>query len=277
MRNVFACLVHERQESVVDLVRNLSHLDPDSRILLYDGGRDPGLLRRRFTVDGPEPLVHPEPRPMRWGALHQFAIDSMRFALAEAPFDTLTIVDSDQLLLRPGYSAALGGVPSTGGRTWGCWAMLPGAQPRHTRVPPAVTAWREQALWLPYCRRFEGGEAQFPHWTFWPSTVFSAAACRDLVRTFDEDEALARTLARSRLWATEEILLPTLVALHGHEVVKSPFSYDLVRYNVLATPSQVAGGVRAAGRVLAASRAACPRSPAAADRARPPWPLPAGG
>ena len=246
MRNVFACLVHECQEAVVDLVRNLSHLDPQSRILLYNGGRDPGLLDRRFSVGGREPLVHPEPKPLRWGVLHEFAIDCMRFALGAAPFDALTIVDSDQLLLRPGYSEALSAFlelrPAAG-----MLGNAPGVQPPHTRVAPAVTALRERALWLPYCRRFPGGAAKFPHWTFWPSTVFSAAACRDLVRAFDEDEELARTLAKSRIWATEEILLPTLVALHGHEVARSPFGYDLVRYNVLATPREVEHAMRRPG------------------------------
>jgi hypothetical protein len=238
LKNVFACLVHERQEAVVDLVRNLSHLDPGSRILLYNGGRDPELLRRRFSVNGSEPLVHPSPSPLDWGALHRFAIDCMRHALAEVPFDTLTIVDSDQLLLKPGYSETLTAFLE-GRENVGMLGNAPGPQPMHTSVAPAVTAWRESRLWLPYCRRYPDGEAKFPHWTFWPSTVFTAAACRDLVRTFDEDEELSRTLAASRLWATEEILLPTLVALLGHEVVQSPCSYDLVRFRVLATPGQV--------------------------------------
>jgi hypothetical protein len=43
IRNIFACLVHERQDCVVDLVRNLRALDPGSLILLYNGGRDPNL------------------------------------------------------------------------------------------------------------------------------------------------------------------------------------------------------------------------------------------
>jgi hypothetical protein len=246
LKNVFACLVHERQESVVDLVRNLSYLDPGSRILLYNGGRDPELLRRRFSVNGGEPLVLPSPTPLAWGALHRFAIDCMRYALAEVPFETLTIVDSDQLLLRPGYSEALGAFLD-GREDVGMLGNAPGPQPVHTSVAPAMTAWRESRLWLPYCRRFADGEAKFPHWTFWPSTVFTAAACRDLVRTFDEDEELSRTLAASRLWATEEILLPTLVALLGHQVVQSPFSYELVRFRVLATPGQVLAGLRRPG------------------------------
>ena len=44
VRNVFAVLVHERPDCVVDLVRNLRHLDPGSQVLLYNGGRN-GLLK----------------------------------------------------------------------------------------------------------------------------------------------------------------------------------------------------------------------------------------
>jgi Glycosyl transferase family 2/Methyltransferase domain len=238
MRNLFSCLVHEQQPSVVDLIRNLTYLDPDSRIVLYNGGRDASLLRRRFSVDGDEPLVHPDPKPMRWGYLHEFAIETMRFALEEAPFDTLTIVDSDQLLLKPGYSAALEAFLEDRGAV-GMLGNAPTVQPPDTRAAPAVTAWRERELWMPYCRRFENGEAMFPHWTFWPSTVFTAAACRDLVRTFDDDEELARVLAASKVWATEEVILPTLVALLGYEIARSPFSYDLVRYKVLPSSREV--------------------------------------
>ena len=240
--NVFACLVHEQPDCVLDLVRNLSSLDPDSRIILYNGGRDPSLLRRRFDIDGHEPLVHPSPKPLRWGYLHEFAIETMRFALAEAPFDTLTIVDSDQLLLKRGYSARLDGFLRESGPV-GMLGNAPMVQPPDSAVAPVVTAWQERDLWLPYCRRFDDGEAKFPHWTFWPSTVFTAAACRDLVRTFDEDEHLRRVLATSKLWATEEIVLPTLVALLGHAIEQSPFAYDLVRYRVLPTADEVAAAM----------------------------------
>src|SRR5687767_2523142 len=105
--NVHAVLVHERQDVVLDLVRNLRHLDPDSTILLYNGGRDASLLDRAFVRGGEEPLVHPRPRRLEWGRLHDFALDCMRFALDTLSFDTLTIVDSDQLAARPGYSVHL--------------------------------------------------------------------------------------------------------------------------------------------------------------------------
>ena len=41
IRNIFACLVHENQECVIDLVRNLRYVDPASLIILYNGGDNP--------------------------------------------------------------------------------------------------------------------------------------------------------------------------------------------------------------------------------------------
>src|SRR5262245_30871303 len=104
-RNVFACLVHERPDCAVDLVRNLRHLDPGSQVLLYDGGKKAGLLA---GADLHGAVIHPAPRRMEWGKLHGFALDCMSYALEHLSFDTLTIVDSDQLAVRPGWSEHLG-------------------------------------------------------------------------------------------------------------------------------------------------------------------------
>lgn len=236
-RNIFACLVHESRECVIDLVRNLHHLDPDSRILLYNGGRDTELLRG-FPFERYNAVIHPTPKPMKWGWLHDFALDCFRFALAGEPFDTMTIVDSDQLGLRPGYSAFLGDFlkanPGAG--------LMGNVQTPHSptnRAAPAVNARRELDLWRPFLRRFPRGESQFVHWTFWPSTIFSADAARDLVKLWDGDSQLHDILRRSRIWATEEVLFPTLVALLGHKLVTSPCNYELVRYRVKYTTAQL--------------------------------------
>ena len=242
-RNVFACLVHESQECVVDLVRNLRHLDPDSTVLLYNGGHDPGLLGRSFSVDGDEPLVHPAPRPLQWGKLHDFALDCMRFALDTLEFGSLTIVDSDQLLMRPGYSQLIARTLAKRPQI-GMLGNAPGTQPAGTRVHVAAAALRERELWRPFLARWPEGERKFVQWTFWPSTVFSAAAARDLVELFDSDDELRDLLGRSSIWATEEVVLPTIVDLLGYEIAQSPCSYDYVKYNVLFTPQQLAAGMR---------------------------------
>src|SRR6266487_6435182 len=141
-RNVFACLVHERQDAIVDLVRNLQHLDPDSTILLYNGGHDPQLLDRAFAPGSDAPLVHPRPRPLAWGRLHDFALDCMRFALDTLSFDTLTIVDSDQLAARPGYSAQLAAHLATRPDV-GMLGNAPGVHPAATRIGPPAAALKE--------------------------------------------------------------------------------------------------------------------------------------
>lgn len=235
-RNVFACLVHESQECVVDLVRSLRYHDPDSVILLYNGGQNQELLNHGFPFARYGALLHPRPRPMKWGWLHGFALDSLRYALEHFEFDTLTVVDSDQLAVRPGYSRHLGAALRDG---VGMFGNSPAVQGAGTRVPPADYAWREVELWRPYLRKFERGEEKFVHWTFWPSTVFTRDAARDLVRLFDTDEQLQDVMSRSRIWATEEVILPTLVALLGYEVTANPCSYDYVKYRYQYTVRQL--------------------------------------
>ena len=237
--NVHAVLVHEQADVVVDLVRNLRFLDPESTILLYNGGRERDLLAQAFGPGGDEPLVHPSPRPLAWGRLHDFVLDCMQFALDTVPFDAITIVDSDQLAARPGWSAALGAHLAAHPQI-GMLGNAPGTQPPTTRIGPPAAAVKEIELWRPFLRRFPDGEAKFPHWTFWPSTVFTAPAARALVDVFARDAELREIVRRTEIWATEEVILPTLVALLGFDVARSPFSYEYVKYNARYTPRQLA-------------------------------------
>jgi predicted O-methyltransferase YrrM len=229
LRNIFVCLVHENPECVVDLVRNLRCLDPASIVLLYDGSGGAQLLNGAFRFERYGAVLHPRPRPMVWGQLHGFAVDAMEFALAHFQFDTLTIVDSDQLAVRYGYSRHLEPCLAAHSRL-GMLVNSPAPQPADTSVGPAAAAFREIDLWRPYLRRFAGGEQKFVHWSYWPSTVFTADAARDLTRLFASDTALNDILRRSRIWATEEVLFPTLAALLGYEIAASPCSYAYVKY-----------------------------------------------
>jgi glycosyltransferase involved in cell wall biosynthesis len=231
LRNVFACLVHERQECIVDLVRNLRYHDPSSEIILYDGSRNSHVLNNKSYFEHYGAIVHPKPRPMSWGWLHGFALDTIQLALESCSFDTLTIVDSDQLAVRPGYSDYLRehllNRPNVG-----ILGNSPDPQHCHTGIGPARQAWREIELWRSFLNRFTLGEEKFVQWTFWPSTVFTFAAARDLWRFFNEDEQLNSILRQSNIWATEEVVLPTVVALLGYEVAENPCSYEYVRYRV---------------------------------------------
>ncbi|RJS18794.1 hypothetical protein DRW03_24350 [Corallococcus sp. H22C18031201] len=237
LRNTFACLVHEQRECVIDLVSNLHHLDPGSRILLYNGGQDAALLQD-FPWEQYNAVVHPTPRPMKWGWLHDFALDCFRFGLQHEPFDTMTIVDSDQLGLRPGYSEFLARFLAEHPGA-GLLGNIQTPQGPGANAAPAVNARRELDLWRPFLRKFPDGESKFVHWTFWPSTVFTAAAAKDLVALWDSDTQLQEALRRSRIWATEEVIFPTLVALLGYPVLQNPCRYDVVKYRVRYSRAQL--------------------------------------
>ena len=233
IQNVFACLVHENEECIIDLVRNLHYNDPSSIILLYNGGENAGLIQNRFPYDQFGAIVHPVPAPAKHGYLHSFALDCMRYCLENLSFDTITFVDSDQLCTRSDYSGYLdtylSGLSHVG--------MLSNKPKRVTPLDnadhelwPAIQAFKEINLWKPLLQQFPRGEEHFVHWTFWPSSVFTFNAVRDLIQLFDHNGKLKEIMSKSKIWATEEVILPTLVRLLGYEIVANPCSYDFVKY-----------------------------------------------
>jgi hypothetical protein len=241
VRNVYACLVYEAQECVIDLVRNLRCLDPDSIVLLYNGGDDPRLLEPTSCFDKLGALIHPQSRPIDSRTLHEFALACMSYATQRLSFDTLTIVDSDQLALRAGWPLAVAqqlagknGVGLLGGG-WG--GAAPEQQPTTTRVTSAIGAWQELPLWRPLLSRFPEGEAQFPRWAAWPGLVFTAEAALALPKWFEQDAELRRIVSESRMWRKEQIIFPTLTALLGLGVLPSPGSQDYIEHRVTYDPS----------------------------------------
>jgi predicted O-methyltransferase YrrM len=69
--------------------------------------------------------------------------------------------------------------------------------------------------------------------------VFTADAARALVRLFDEDQQLHQILGATRIWATEEVILPTLVALLGFRIAANPCSYDFVKFRAPYSIAQI--------------------------------------
>src|SRR5439155_22680034 len=122
----------------------------------------------------------------------------------------------------------------------GLLSSSPGVKNHAAQVfGPAQRALQEFEMWRPYLRRFAHGEQKFVHWSFWPSTVFTANAARELTRLFATDADLRELMARTGIWATEEVVLPTLVAVLGYEIAPNPCSYDYVKYRACFTPTEI--------------------------------------
>lgn len=231
VKNIYCCLVHENEAAVVDMVRNLRYHDPASGILLYNGGTNKDLLKG-FPYEKLGVVIHPDPKPVQHGYLHNYALNTMQFALDHFSFDYLTIVDSDQLCIRSSYTTCIDNFLSTRSNVGLLSSMPKPITEAYTDTTfwPARQALKEFDLWQPLLKRFPNGEAQFVHWTFWPSTVFTVSAIKDLTRFFREDKQLQAIMQRSKIWATEEVILPTLVKLLGYEIAANPCSYDYVKY-----------------------------------------------
>ncbi len=229
-KNVFACLVHENEECIIDLVRNLRFNDPNSIILLYNGGKNPYLFKSISLLKKSGVIFYPNPHPFKHGYLHDFALECMLFAVNNFSFDILTIVDSDQLLIRKGYSDYVGNFLKNN-RDAGiltCEVKKMSADNNSNWV--ALQGFKEYELWKPFLKQFPEGEKHFLYWTFWPSTIFQANAVYDLLKLFKENKVLQSIMMQTKIWAAEEIIFPTLVKLLGYNIAQNPCSYEFVRY-----------------------------------------------
>lgn len=217
MKNVFAVSAHGRPECVEDLILNLQRFDPTSHIVLYDGGGEGAILAesnrwRKMSVD-----VVPNPIPQVWGSLHDFAIGSIDH-ISDRQYDTITFVDSDQLLITQGYSEYLSRYISS---SFGVLSILPKRHGADSPVMCVRDLHADRQNWMPYLRQFSNWEEAFVRWTFWPGTVLSADAARAVAHEFKMDR-LTSTLRRSRAWATEECIIPTVSALLGFREILNP-------------------------------------------------------
>lgn len=255
MKNLFACLVHERPDVAWDLVCNLRCLDPASSVLLYNSGSASLLEDCRFHR-APGVFIHPHPKPQRYGALHGYMTDCLRWACQTQDFDTITNVDSDQLLLHPGYTEQLAkittqhpnlgmvrsspatiGWPTTGSQSLIPLGFVEGLSGSAVISYPQYTALNEFKAWSPFLMKFGNssehhfnGLIHFPKWTFWPGTVFSRQAAQAILSLLDTNIYLHALIGRSQIFATEEIIFPTLISLLGFDLVQTPFDEACLRF-----------------------------------------------
>jgi hypothetical protein len=94
---------------------------------------------------------------------------------------------------------------------------------------------------------FPQGEQKFVHWTFWPSTVIFKEAMTPLLKLFNENIQLKAIMQQTRIWATEEIILPTLISLLGFDIVQNTCSDTYVQYRKDYTADDAAAAMNISG------------------------------
>jgi hypothetical protein len=231
--HVFSVLVHENTDCVFDLLRNLRFFEPDSPIVVYDGSGG-ALLLDSDALRELGAVLHPAPKRTEWARQHTSTFDCLEYALDRYEFDAITAVDSDQLLVQPGYAAAVQKAFADRPRA----GLL--ATPHPTNLPEGrIARPPDVELWEPLRNRFgHGGTQQLPIWTFWPGTVFTGAASAALC-AFRGDPMLAEVVEKSTA-AIEEVVFSTLATLLGYEVVEKPWNDRFLRWRPWLRDGEVA-------------------------------------
>ncbi len=238
-RHAHAVLVHEQPASALDLVRNLQALDPGSAILLYNGSADP-LLLERIGWQGDNVHVVPGAQKLGWGNLLPFLVATGQFARELGGFDALTIVDSDQLLLRAGYTAMLERVFAAHPRA-GMLVTSPRKTPaeRIAFHMPTRDALLEADRWKPVFGSKASLDAHWGRWTFWPATVFSGAGLAAFTERWETDATLREVTAATQMGVTEEIIPASILSAMGYDLVPNPVNRIYVRFKTPITPGEV--------------------------------------
>ena len=242
VKNIFTCFVHEKPDVVWDTVRSLRCLDPASDVLIYNNSGTASLLQDARFHEDPHVFIHPDCGNYIYGTFHEYMLDCMEWAFRNVEFDTITQVDSDQMLLRRGYTERLTQIMEQNPN----FGMLQSRDPtplwptlteevagsRRYLCYPQRTALREFWDWKPFLAKYEGAVDKFPLWTFWPATVFSRQASHALLDVYKSSGLLRSLLRRTRIFATEEVLLPTLVDALGFDLVRTPLDETCVCFRV---------------------------------------------
>ena len=224
--HVFSVLVHEKTDCVFDLLRNLRFFDRDSPIVLYDGSGGGALLLDPDVLEELGAVAYLAPKRMDWCRAHVYMFDCLEYALDRYEFDALTAVDSDQLLIRHGYTTAVQKAFADRPRAGLLATPHPTTLPQdRIPIPPDREQWESMRALFGY-----RGKQELPIWTFWPGTVFTGAASAAICALRD-DPTLAEVLEKSNVnTATEEVVFSTLAALLGYEVVQKPWNDRFLRW-----------------------------------------------
>jgi len=208
----FAVVAHGDPETLLEQAENLALACPNSRLLVFDGARDPSW---RATVDLP---FAAQSRPLRHGYLSDFHYLVMQDVLGRYPdFDCLVTLDSDVFAVKAGFEHQLGGLLRDFGYI--------GA-----RLHPVVarTEWATGRRFMYHWSRHWQPllQAPTPFGAFNPGQVFR----RDVVERIVADESVPAVLdavRRARTTALEEIVYPTLVLSRGFTGTSHPGAHAL--------------------------------------------------
>lgn len=208
-RVCFGVLAHNEPDCLADLVRNLQNFDPDCIVVLYNGGLD-----RTLGTNLGIPIC-PFSAPLRWGKLESFLFETIKWLHREQMvFDYLVTLDSDMLLMKPGFSQFLDiQMQDADYMAPNLQMILPDTQ--------WVTGKRFLGEWVRVWQPILGLE--HPYGCHNPLQVFSRKLVSDIA-THAQLPLIEETAQSSQVRILEELLFPTMVYAMGFKAKRNPGS-----------------------------------------------------
>ncbi|HUC37232.1 MAG TPA: hypothetical protein VMR97_08925 [Acidimicrobiales bacterium] len=206
---VVAVLAHDSRPRLAEMVENIRHFATPEEIVVFNGGRDPQLVR------GLRVGVCPYSEPLRYGNLVPFHVGVIRWLHERScDYDFLITMDSDMLFVRTGVTefaehtmadSELMGVGYLRSNPW--------VEARMIRLRRFNAGWRR--WWQPL---FGTEQAS---WAMNPGLVFRRGFGEKALR-FANLAKLLRLGRRSRVFGVEEFIYPTLADAMGCDPLRYP-------------------------------------------------------
>lgn len=212
MPHLFGLLAHEPLPFVREAVVDLLAKAPGALVFLYAGGEDPDAYR---SLAGPRVQVAEGCVPCPWGRNHDFAAQMWR-AVGRMGCDGVTVVDSDQVLLRAGYCEYVTRLFAH--HSEALHAKDIRVYDRTEDFGPIPSAYREWPAWESWAirRRFLRNYDEWPMWWgLWGGSIWRADLAHRLAALYWGDGELRELFAWTRMRANDEVPWTSLAGLRA--------------------------------------------------------------
>lgn len=197
-RIVLVIVAHDDPVSLADLVRNVRHFCPASKLYLYNSGDDPSL-GANLEIE-----MVPSPRRLYYAKVTAFFFDMFEWLVNEKiTFDYAINLETDMLFIREGFEAFISKIMMN------CDYMAP----RFAKFTSTKSRWRPIKSLRPELPQwYQAFGFNYTHEGFSPAQVFSRNYIKKLLShpRYPEIRCLHK---ENKSYTLQEVLFPTLVDL----------------------------------------------------------------
>ncbi|MGM0884322.1 MAG: hypothetical protein ACQEXQ_25195 [Bacillota bacterium] len=226
----FAILAHEQEEVLAAQIDNVRRYNPNSRVVIYNGGNDPDFAKNLGVP------VCPYSRPMVYGNLPGYLLDVMRWMEETGEeYEFLVNLDSDVLFIKSGFESFVC-ESMQGYDGMGYHFQIQNTPYDFPEYIPGYWMWREWDRWKPFFKT-----DYFARY-FNPGQVYRREMVRRIVTNVDFP-VLEQLLSTTEVFAIEEMLFATLAMIYGGKCRDYLWSFekdfDFVRFRPFVAADEI--------------------------------------